>query len=91
MKIYILVEWHDADTRDNIAVHVDVNKAIASGDERCRVLNTTCPGRDKDGKPHVWTRNQPAPDKYHPNRMFSWGSLTAWSGLYIEEHEVVGA
>ena len=87
MKVYILIEWHDADTPTIVGVHADLQKAIEVGDALCHEWNLTCPGRAANGQRHFWSRSPVTNERYK----FGWGSLTAWSGIYIEEHEVVGA
>jgi hypothetical protein len=92
VKVYIVTEWHDAETKDIVGVYLYSAEAVTGAGDLCAKWNAECPGRDKDGNRHVWTRN-PTPQRVwrsetdtYSTRFAEWGSVTAWSGIYITEH-----
>ena len=88
MKVRIVIEWHDAETKDIVGVFLNPDRACAAADALAEKWNAECPGRDKNGNRHKWERVK-APHDRNPSHVAAWGSQTAWSGIYITEHEVI--
>lgn len=86
MKVRIVIEWHDAETKDIVGVFLNLDRACAAADALAEKWNTECPGRDKNGDRHQWERVMAPLDRSH---LAVWASRTAWSGIYITEHEVI--
>ena len=86
MKIRIVIEWHDAETKNIVGVFLNFDKVCAAADALAAKWNAECPGRDKSGNPHRWARVNSFACAPH---VAAWGSQTAWSGIYIDEHEVI--
>lgn len=53
MKVRIVIEWHDAETKDIVGVFLNFDKACAAADALAAKWNAECPGRDRDGKGFV--------------------------------------
>ena len=85
MKVRIVIEWHDAETKDIVGVFLNLDKACAASEALAAKWNTECPGRDRNGNPHKWARVKIACAPH----VAAWGSQTAWSGIYITEHEII--
>ncbi len=86
MKVRIVIEWHDAETKDIVGVFLNLDRACAAADALAEKWNAECPGRDKNGNPHKWARSDVPRGVSH---LAVWSSQTAWSGIYITEHEVI--
>lgn len=89
MKVRIVTEWHDAETKDIVGVFLNFDKACAAADALVAKWNAECPGRDGNGNRHKWARAELRPKFHDPKHVAIWSSQTAWSGIYITEHEVI--